>query len=117
MLVLAVIVCISTVGFAADRICYGNLSQRLPLYPNATIKSRTHNLITEFGMGNTVVIMSSPDEPEDVRSWYAVHTGSYLRDSLRDNTPFFRMAQGQVQIGANPDGDGSSIILFGTCIN
>ncbi len=117
VLLLGMFVCLGTVTFAADRICYGNLSQRLPFYPDATIKMRSHNLITEFGMGNTVVIMTTPDDPETVRAWYAVHTGSYLRESLQNNTPFFRMSQGQVNVGANPDGEGSEIILFGTCIN
>ena len=68
-------------------------------------------------MGNTVVVMSSPDEPNEVRSWYAVHTGTYLRDALENNTPFFRMAQGQVDVSRGQDGTGSQIILFGTCIN
>ena len=117
VVVLAVIVCSTTAIFAADRICYGNLTQRLPIYPNATIKSREHNMLSEFGMGNTVVIMTSPDAPDVVRSWYAVRTGSYLRDALRNNTPFFRMAQGQVDVTHDPANDaGSQIILYGTCV-
>jgi hypothetical protein len=63
-----------------------------------------------------VVILTSPDDPDSVRSWYAVHTGTYLREALRNNSPFFRMAQGQVDVTRNPDGDGSQIILFGTCV-
>jgi len=117
MLMLVIILCGSATMFAADRICYGNLSQRLPIYPDATVIRRTHNWFTEFGMGNTVVVLESPDDPETVRSWYAVHTGTYLRDALDNNTPFFRMAQGQVDVTRAQDGTGSQIILFGTCIN
>ncbi|MEO8393838.1 MAG: hypothetical protein ABI700_12675 [Chloroflexota bacterium] len=113
----AVILCSGVTVFAADRLCYGNLTQRLPIYPNATIKSREHNFLSEFGMGNTVVIMTSPDAPDVVRSWYAVHTGEYLRESLRNNTPFYRMAQGQVNVTYDPANDtGSQIILYGTCV-
>ena len=112
----AVVLCGGITFFAADRICYGNLSQRLPIYPNATVSSRTHNLFTEFGMGNTVVVLDSPDSPDDVRSWYAVQTGSYLREALRSNTPFFRMAQGSATVSRSDTG-GSQIILFGTCVN
>jgi hypothetical protein len=109
--------CIGVTTFAADRLCYSNLSQRLPIYPNAEVKSRRHNLFTEFGMGNTVIVLISPDAPEAVRAWYAVHAGSYLREAVRNNTPFYRMAQGQVDVTRNPDGKGSQIILFGTCVN
>jgi len=115
----AVILCSGVSLFAANAICYSNLTQRLPIYPNATVKSRGHNFLTEFGMGDTEMVLISPDSPETVRSWYAVHTGSYLRDSLRNNTPFFRMAQGQVSVDYNPDdptGKGSQIILYGTCV-
>ncbi len=116
-ILVAVLLCSSVTFVVADRICYGNLSQRLPIYPNATIKSREHNFLSEFGMGNTVVVMTSPDAPDEVRSWYAVHTGAYLRESLRNNSPFFRMAQGQVDVTHDPENDsGSQIILYGTCV-
>lgn len=117
---LAILLCGSTMVFALDRICYGNLTQRLPIYPNAEVTRRVHNLFTEFGMGNTVVTLQTLDTPEVVRSWYGVHTGDYLRESLRENTPFFRMAQGQVDVTRDPEtpgGTGSQIILFGTCVN
>jgi hypothetical protein len=117
VIVAAVILCSGVSVIAADRICYSNLTQRLPIYPGATIKSREHNFLSEFGMGNTVVVMTSPDAPDAVRSWYAVHTGSYLRESLRNNTPFFRMAQGQANVTYDAANDaGSQIILYGTCV-
>lgn len=116
VVVLAIVVCGSVSSFALDRLCYSNLSQRLPIYPDATVESRAHNLFTEFGMGNTVMVLTTPDEPDAVRSWYAIQTGSYLREALRNNTPFFRMSQGQVDVTRNPDGAGSQIILFGTCV-
>jgi hypothetical protein len=61
--------------------------------------------------------MASPDDPETVRSWYGVQTGSYLRDAVRNNTPFFRMAQGQWDVSRGENGVGSQIILYGTCVN
>jgi hypothetical protein len=117
MVVLAVALCSGVVSFAVDRLCYGSLSQRLPLYPNAAVKSRAHNLFTEFGMGNTVIILITPDDPQTVRNWYAAETGSYVREAIRNNAPFFRMAQGTWDVTRNPDGEGSQIILFGTCVN
>jgi hypothetical protein len=117
MVIVAVILCSAVTSFAVDRLCYSNLSQRLPLYPNAEVKRRVHNLFTEFGMGNTVIVLVSSDDPDTVRDWYAAETGTYVRDALRNNTPFFRMAQGTVDVTHNPDGEGSQIILFGTCVN
>ncbi len=117
---MAILICGSTLVFAVDRICYGNLTERLPLYPNAQIVRRVHNLFTEFGMGNTVLTLTTPDDAETVRSWYAVNSGTYLRESLKNNTPFFRMAQSQVDVTRDtesPGGTGSQIILFGTCVN
>jgi hypothetical protein len=117
VILVAVILCSGTAMFAADRLCYGNLSQRLPIYPNATITSREHNLFSEFGMGNTVIVLTSPDAPEKIRSWYAVHTGEYLRQALKNNEPFYTMAQGQVDVSHKENGVGSQIILYGTCVN
>ena len=120
VIITAVLLCSGTSIFALDRICYGNLTQRLPIYPSATVETRSHNLFSEFGMGNTAMVLTTPDDPSTVRSWYAVHTGDYLREAVRNNSPFFRMAQGQVditRISDDPDETGSQIILFGTCVN
>jgi hypothetical protein len=117
---IAIALCSGTTIFALDRLCYGNLTQRLPLYPNAEIVRRTHNLFSEFGMGITVITMKTSDDAETVRAWYAVRSGAYLREAVRENTPFFRMAQSQVDVTRDPDspgGTGSQIILFGTCVN
>ncbi len=113
---MAILVCSGTAFIAADRLCHSNLTQRLPIYPGATVKSREHNFMSEFGMGNTVLVLTSPDAPDKVRSWYGVQTGAYLRQALRNNTPFFRMAQGQIDVTDSPDGAGSQIILYGTCV-
>ncbi len=116
VVIILVFLCSGVTTFVADRICYGTLSQRFPFYPNATVLTRTHNLFTELGMGNTVITLTSPDDPNTVRSWYAVHTGSYLREAIRNHTPFYTMAQGQVDVSRGDDGKGSLIIMFGTCI-
>lgn len=117
VVVVGLIILVSVLLLTTDRICHTHLTQRLPIYPNAEITMRSHNLFSEFGMGNTVVVLTTSDEPDAVRSWYAVHTGAYLREALRNNTPFYRMAQGQVDVTRGPDGMGSQVILYGTCVN
>jgi hypothetical protein len=115
----ALVVCVSTGSFAADRICYMGLSQRLPIYPNAEIRSRVHNLFSEFGMGNTVLTLYTPDEPDAVRSWYGQQTGTYARETLQSDNFIERLAQrwaqGQWEVSRDESGIGTQIILFGTC--
>jgi hypothetical protein len=111
--------CVGTVTFALDRICYSGLSQRLPIYPNAEVRLRRHNLFTEFGMGNTAITLYSPDDPNDVRRWYGRQTGDYIRGTMDNGGTIdrlaLRIAQGDWDVTA--DGTGSQIILFGTCAN
>jgi hypothetical protein len=117
VIVVAIFLCSGVSMFVADRVCYGSLSQRLPIYPNATIKSRAHNLFTEFGMGNTAITMTTPDDPTTVRNWYGAATGAYMRAGLRGINPGFMLARGQWDVTRDPDNpSGSQIILFGTCI-
>jgi len=117
IILVAMFLCSGITTFAVDRLCYVNLTERLPMYPNATVKTRVHNLFSELGMGNTAVIMTTPDDPDTVRAWYAEETAPYLRLDARNNMPFSHVAHGQVDITHNPDGEGSQIILFGTCVN
>ena len=115
----ALVLCLGTGTFAADRICNLGLTQRLPIYPNAEVRSRAHNLFSEFGMGNTVVTLYTPDEPDVVRSWYGQQTGTYARETLQSDDFIERLAQrwaqGQWEVGRDESGVGSQIILFGTC--
>lgn len=118
-LLAAMVICLTTTTFALDRVCYTGLSQRLPLYPNAEVRSRRHNMFSEFGMGNTVIVMYSPDEPDVVRSWYGRATGQYIRGTLETGTSIERLAQrlgqGQWDVTRDESGVGTQIILFGTC--
>jgi hypothetical protein len=113
--------CIGISLLATDRVCYAGLSQRLPIYPNAEIVYRSHNFISELGMGNTVITLYSPDDPDTVRSWYGRTTGEFLQNSLQSGDPIIRLqrviAQTDWSITRAEDGIGSQIILFGTCAN
>ena len=114
----AIVLCTSTLTFALDRICYGNLTQRLPIYPNATVQSSNHNLFEEFGMGSTVIVLTSPDNPDTVRSWYAVRVSNYLKQAVANNTPFYRLADGNVDVEpADQSNKTSQIFLYGKCVD
>jgi hypothetical protein len=115
------LLCGTITTFTVDQICYAGLSQRLPIYPDAEVQRRSHNLLTEFGMGNTVIVLYSPDEPEVVRSWYGQQTGTYIRGTMESGSFIERVAQriaqGDWSVTRAESGSGSQIILFGTCVN
>ncbi|HLU12309.1 MAG TPA: hypothetical protein VK003_21705 [Oceanobacillus sp.] len=118
---LALVFCVGTLTFAIDRVCYTGLSQRLPIYPNAEVRLRRHNMFSEFGMGNTAITLYSPDDPAVVRQWYGRQTGEYIRGTM-DNGGMIdrlalRIAQGDWDVTRDESGTGSLIILFGTCAN
>jgi hypothetical protein len=120
-LLAAFVFCIGTVLLAIDRVCYTSLSRRLPLYPNAEVRLRQHNLFSEFGMGNTAVILFTQDEPDTVRQWYGRITSDYLRGTQDSGNPIdrlaLRLAKGQWDVTRDESGAGSQVILFGTCVN
>lgn len=115
------LLCGTITTITVDRICYTGLSQRLPIYPNAEVQRRSHNLLSEFGMGNTVIVLYSPDEPEVVQSWYGQQTGTYIRGTMQSggfiDRVAQRIAQGDWSVTRAESGIGSQIILFGTCVN
>lgn len=117
VIVLGIFGCLSLTAFTLDRLCYDVLSQRLPLYPNAEVTRRTHNFLSEFGMGITSLSLRSLDDPEVVRTWYAQQIGAYLRRSLEQPPPLLRVARADWDVTRHPEGTGSQILLFGTCIN
>lgn len=121
VIVLGLLLCTAATTFALDRVCYASLSQRLPLYPNAQITYRQHNLFTELGMGVTVIMLDSPDEPDVVRSWYGRAQGAYNRAALESGDVVQqagqRLSRADWSVTRAEDGTGSQIILFGTCVN
>src|SRR3954464_6556174 len=75
---LAIVLCITTVVIGVDRSCISDLGPRLPIYPNTTIKLQQHNFLTQFGMGESVMILHSDDPVETVRDWYSKTVGAIV---------------------------------------
>lgn len=106
--------CLGGLGFTIDRICVTNMALRLPRYPGAEVVRERHNLVTSFGMGETVLQLHSDDDPDVVREWYARNTGEVLRANVRN--AFFQWTRGEWVVDPAQEGDGSQIILHGTCM-
>lgn len=111
----AILLCMGAVTLAIDGACYSSLTQRLPIYPSATVVSERHNFIRAFGMGETVMVLYTSDPPDEVTSWYARTIGQVIRESLQRGGPL-RFGATDWSVGRAEDGVGSQIILFGTCV-
>ncbi|NDJ62657.1 MAG: hypothetical protein GYB67_16155 [Chloroflexi bacterium] len=109
--------CLGIASFSLDAICRAGLSQRLPNYPDAEVVSQ----LGSFGMGTTVIVLASDDEPDVVRAWYGNITGEYARESIGSTDPVVQASRSLTRadwdVTASEDGSGSQIILFGTCVN
>ncbi len=121
LVIILIAICGGTLTFAMDTMCYAGLTQRMPIYPGAEIVNEEHNMFRSFGMGNTTLTLFTPDDPETVRAWYAVRNGAWLRQSLQSTDAGARMlrtfSQYQFDVTESPSGEGSQVILFGTCVN
>jgi hypothetical protein len=100
-----------------DQACISTLSQRLPLYPGAEIVTERHNFFTRFGVGETYMVLTSPENPTTVQSWYGGIVGPYMRQAAISNDPIFRLASSQWRVRRDPARNGGSeITLYGACV-
>lgn len=121
LVIILIVICTGTITLALDNICYAGLTQRIPIYPGAEIVNEEHNMFRQFGMGNTTITLITPDDPDTVRSWYASRNGTWLRQNLQSSDPGARLlrtfSQYQFDVTEAPNGEGSQVILFGTCVS
>lgn len=121
IIVAALFICVSVSLFATDRACYAGLSRRIPIYPGATVQTRTHNLFSELGMGITVMTLYSPDDANTVRSWYGRNMGDAARETLTSSDPLLtagmRISRADWNVARDESGSGTRIILYGNCVN
>ncbi len=110
----AIVLCITTVMIGVDRSCVADLSPRLPIYPNTMIKLQQHNFLTQFGMGESVMILHSDDAVEVVRDWYSKTVGAIVyADVQKGNVR--HMGRTNWTVDEAPEGKGSQIILYSYC--
>jgi hypothetical protein len=110
MLFIASSICLGSIIVGADMICKSNVETWLPYYPNAEVVSIEHDFIRARAMGETWVVLSSPDDPETVRQFYRDNTLALMRaETLRG------WAITDWRVEADPDGEGSIIRLYSLC--
>jgi len=107
----AIILCVGGTTLGLDGICVADVAPRMVYYPGATVISENHTFFREFGMGETGIVLHSDDDPEKVRSWYAVTISDILKQRGSGGT--FGAVKWLVQAGE--DGKGSDIALYSKC--
>lgn len=116
LVVLVLFGCIGISFVGVDAMCYSSLSQRLPLYPGATVTLERHNFLRTFGMGETVMVLESDDPPDVVQRWYGRMSYEGQQRAKENHDPFYFMATGRYSVTTAEDGTGSQIILSGGCV-
>jgi len=84
--IVAIIVCVVTAVLGVEKTCVSDLAPRLPIYPNTTVKLQQHNFLTQFGMGESVMILHSDDPVEVVRDWYSRTVGAIVYADVQKGT-------------------------------
>ncbi len=107
----AIILCVGGTTLGLDGACVADVGPRMVIYPGATVISRNHTFFQDFGMGETGIVLHSEDDPEKVRSWYAVTISDVLRK--RGSAGTFGKVKWQVERAS--DGTGSDIALYSQC--
>jgi hypothetical protein len=112
--IMAMVLCVTVVTIGVDRTCVSDLKPRLPIYPNTTVKLEQHNFLTQFGMGESVMILHSDDPVEVVRDWYSKTVGAVVYADVQKGT-IKHMGRTNWTVDEAPEGKGSQIILYGYC--
>ena len=103
-------VCLGTMVLGADAICKSHVETWLPYYPNAEVMSIEHDFIRARAMGETWVVLSSPDEAETVRQFYRDN----IITLMQAETPR-GWAITDWRVEDDTDGEGSIIRLYSLC--
>lgn len=120
IMILVVGGCIASTGLFANWLCTRSLTQKLPIYPDATIVWEGHNLFTAFGMGETYMELHTPDDRDKVHEWYNRYSARLLRERASDQSLTFGTGRWEVNrlddgVGGSSAG-GSQIVLHGVCM-
>lgn len=107
--------CIGVTTLSIDAACYNSMTPKIPVYPNGRITLEQHNFLRAFGMGETVMIIDTDDEPNVVREWYGKTVGAAYKAAQDNFVPFFFLANARYSVGRAEDGTGTQIILNGVC--
>ena len=67
-------------------------------------------------MGETYYELYTTDSPDEVRSWYGHSVSPYSRQAVANHDPIYGLARSQYDVTRSDDRTGSSIRLYGRCV-
>lgn len=113
---LVVLLCVLVTFVGVDSLCYSGLTQRLPIYPGATVTLERHSGLRAFGMGETILILETDDTLETVRDWYGRNAGGVVRRMQQQGQMILiNITEVNYSAVTAEDGTGTQVLLSGVC--
>jgi hypothetical protein len=111
LFLLLVFGCPGSFAIGVDFACHASITTWLPVYPDAEVISVDYNFIRPFGLGSTLMVLRSSDDPETITAFYRQN----IEDLINKGTP---RGMGTTDFFAqpHPEHEGSLITLFSRCI-
>src|SRR5687768_8558084 len=70
IILVIIFACSTSLIVVVDTNCASKAQTWIPPYPNGQIVRENHNFLRLFGMGVSERIMTSPDDPQTIQTWY-----------------------------------------------
>jgi len=110
LLLLLIFACFGIFLATVDRLCHASIEKWAPYYPNAVVISADHNYLYPRAIGDSRVVLSSDDDVETVKQFYRD-----LMISLLQAEETHGLAATNWRVEADPENNGSIIILYSSC--
>jgi len=117
IIIVAITLCLSSIGLVLDRVCIGALAFRVPVYPNSKIVYQEHSLVSVNGWGSTLTVYHTADATSVVQSWVGREVGQKSSQAAGDAglTDYYRYTRLSWSVDAAEDGNGTDIQIFVSC--
>ena len=109
LLLILVFGCPGSIVLVADIGCNISINTWLPLYPGAEQVSVDYNFIRPRGMGSTLMVFQTPDDPETVEAFYHQNALNLVNEGIPRGI-------GGMDFHAEPNPEGTLLALYSHCV-
>lgn len=116
-IILCIIACSVVTFLGIDARCNYDIETWLPVYPDAEVVSVDYDFLRARGMGETTLVLYTPDDSNTVRTWYTNYRRELTRgeQGANPNRAMGGIAETRRSITDAPDAPGTLITLFSKC--